>query len=50
MVNSITWKDYVVEGFHTHNLIVLLTALTFQMVDTYFLFLTNIKDPFMRFV
>ena len=40
----------MVGGFHTHNLFVLLSAMTFQMVDTYFLFLTNIKDPFMRFV
>jgi len=50
MVNSLTYKDYLVKDFHTHNMIVLLIALSSQVVDTYEAFLSNIKDPFMRFV
>jgi hypothetical protein len=50
LIDGPNHQDYLIEGFHTHNLLVLLLALSSELVDTYRMLLMNIQDPFMRFV
>jgi hypothetical protein len=50
LINAQNYQDYFVKDFHAHNLIVILIVLSSQMVETYAALLSNIKDPFMRFV
>ena len=50
LINPQNYQDYFVKDFHTHNIIVVLIVLSSQMVETYAALLSNIKDPFMRFV
>ncbi len=49
-VNTETWKTFLIEDFHTHNLLVILFALSSQLVETFNILLSNIQDPFMRFI
>ena len=43
-------NDYFIDNFHSHNFLVLLLALSSELVETYFMLLKNINDPFMRFI
>ena len=50
LVDGDSWKTYLLPEFHSHNLMVLVLALSSELVATYSLFLSSISDPFMRFV
>jgi hypothetical protein len=42
-------EEMMIDGFHTHNLVVVLLALCSQIAETYLTVLANIQDPMMRF-
>ena len=50
LIDSDNYQKYLIEGFRSHNLIVILHALSSELVETYNMLLSNIQDPFMRFV
>lgn len=50
LVNAQNMEHYMINGFHSHNLLVLLLALSSELVSTYYVFLQNITDPFMKFI
>ena len=50
LVNCQNYKEYLVSELHTHNMLVLLLTLSSELVDTYYVLLKNIPDPFMRFI
>jgi hypothetical protein len=50
LVDAEHMQDYLIDNFHCHNLLVLMLALSSELVETYSMFLKNIRDPFMRFI
>jgi hypothetical protein len=48
-VTYLNWKDYLIEGFRLHNIIVVIFGLCSQLVASYSFILAQIEDPFMRF-
>lgn len=49
VASSSSLEHYLLEGFTTHNLVVLLLGLCSKLAQTYLALLASIDDPMMRF-